>query len=170
MQATFNDRKWVGSALPPSPRSIDHLGQRTRARCSKRSSILPAADASGGCAQGLSSRFDRSAPFPRLARLRTDRDDPLPPRIGCAGTGKPRSRPGCRGCRRYARIDVWFRGAHGRHPGPRRRPITQASMRILYRWLRHMFANSGYAGPKCEGKLTLNGHYDSFVICSRVRV
>lgn len=52
--------------------------------------------------------------FYELGRLQTDRDDPLPPRIGDAGTGRPRSQPGCRCCHRYARIDFRSRCAHGR--------------------------------------------------------
>ena len=62
---------------------------------------------------------------------------------------------------RHARQPGRSRRPCGRHPGPRRRAARSRSIRALYPWLRHVFADGGYAGDKLRAALKGIGIVDA---------
>ena len=137
---------------------------------------LPVAHA----AEGPAAVLDGAALLLRLARQRAVADDQQPSGHGGARTGGSGGEPDGghhrqperenhrerRGLRlrcwqegqgaqaahrhRHARADGRPGGPCGRRPGPRRRAEVLQSIRTRWPWLRHVFADGGYAGPKLE--------------------
>ena len=60
---------------------------------------------------------------------------------------------------RYQRVAGRGDGARRRRPGPRRRGAAAGSIRRPFPWLRHVFADGGYAGAKLQTALAALGNW-----------